>query len=292
MNAVSNETEGASRGGMTWRRIAAEIAAVVFGILIAFAIDAEWERRQEIEWEQEILASLETDLQSSLDGLRSHWLPMHAGAMSATLEVLLTALELDVQSEMDGLSPFFGSLVDSAFVADSSGLAVASYAAFLARVADRRGADPGAVTVSDSLIGAALVTSTYDPTTTSLTALLTQGGLSRIGDPELRGMLSALPAQLADAADEERSARDHVDRRLRPLFEAGGDMTVVNMVKWGWLEPGFGPNPGTSVTVRFRTELLGALALRVPQQLAVVAELSRIAGALEQTVERIREQRR
>jgi hypothetical protein len=80
--------------GIQWKRVAAEVAAIVFGILIAFWIDAAWDRRQEREAEQEILASLESDLQSSLDALHSHWLPMHTGAMRATVEVLSRALDL------------------------------------------------------------------------------------------------------------------------------------------------------------------------------------------------------
>lgn len=270
-----------------WKRVAAEVAAIVFGILIAFWIDAEWQRRQEARAEQEILASLETDLQSSLDGLRSHWLPMHLGALRATGEVVGQALGLPAAA-MD-FSEFLEAVDsrsrDSASLAESSG----DYESFVAMVSTGVAVDE--VTVPDSLIGAALVTATYDPTVTSLTSLLAEGGLHRIRDRRLRAALSALPGQLADAQDEERSARDHVDRRLRPLLEAAGDMTVVNLVHWNWLET-FGPGSSGPVTFQLSRELLGALALRIPQQSAVVAELALFANSLEETLELIRAQRR
>jgi hypothetical protein len=68
-------------------------------------------------------------------------------------------------------------------------------------------------------------------------------------------------------------------------------MTTVNLVHWNWLEP-FAPRPGTLVTFRLSRELLGALALRIPQQAAVVTELSLFARALEETLELVRAQRR
>ena len=142
-----------------------------------------------------------------------------------------------------------------------------------------------------AVIGATLVTATYDPSVASLAALFSEGDLNRIRDRELRTALAALPGQLADAQDEERAARDHVDLRLRPLFEAAGDMTLVNMVHWNWLEA-FAPPATTDITIRLSPELLGALALRLPQQTAVVIELSLFAGALERTLELIRAQRR
>jgi len=276
--------------GIQWRRVAAEVAAIVFGILIAFWIDAAWDRRQEREAEQEILASLESDLQSSLDGLRSHWLPMHGGALRATVEVLSRALELP-PGALDlsrGAAAGGGQPVDSA---QGAAYAHEFYESALATIPERRAPTVGEVTLPDSLIGAALTTATYDPTVASLDALVTGGDLNRIRDRRLRAALSALPGQLADAQDEERTARDHVDRRLRPLFEAAGDMTTVNLVHWTWLEP-FAPGASRLVTLRLSRELLGALALRIPQQVAVVSELSLFAGELERTLALVRAQRR
>jgi len=272
-----------------WKRVAAEVAAIVFGILIAFWIDAEWQRRQEMRAEQEVLASLEADLQSSLDGLRSHWLPMHFGALQATAHVLGQALDLPAGTmDFSGLPRMWdGTSPDTAAMAVTSD----DYESMLAIVSEKGSSTIGDVALPDSLIGAALTTATYDPTVTSLNSLLADGGLNRIRDRGLRAALSSLPGQLADAQDEERAARDHVDRRLRPLFEAAGDMTVVNFVHWNWLET-FAPGPSGLVTLQLSRELLGALALRVPQQTAVVSELALFANALEETLELIRAQRR
>lgn len=269
-----------------WKRVAAEVAAIVFGILIAFWIDAEWQRRQGLEEEQEILAALESDLQASLDGLRGHWLPMHFGALQATGDMLERALDLP-EGTMD-FSELSSLSVDSATMSRDAGGDTGS---FLTDVSERSLAARGEVTLPDSLIGASLVTATYDPTVASLNSLLDEGGLTRIRDRQLRVALSSLPGQLADAQDEERAARDHVDRRLRPILESSANMTVVNLVHWNWLESS-APRPSGLVEVRLSRELLGALALRIPQQAAVVTELSFFANALEQTLELLRAQRR
>ena len=49
---------------VNWARIAAEGAAIVIGILLAFSIDAGWDRLQDAEEEQEILSGLEEEFEA------------------------------------------------------------------------------------------------------------------------------------------------------------------------------------------------------------------------------------
>jgi hypothetical protein len=59
--------QGSTR--IQWRRLLAESVAVVLSILLAFAIDAWWDGRQEAGREQDLLAGLRTDFESSRPGL-------------------------------------------------------------------------------------------------------------------------------------------------------------------------------------------------------------------------------
>jgi len=55
-------SESPKRG---WTRIAGESAAIVLGILLAFAIDAGWDARKDLLEEREILDALEQDFQEN-----------------------------------------------------------------------------------------------------------------------------------------------------------------------------------------------------------------------------------
>ena len=52
-----------------WKRLYVEAAAIVASILLAFAIDAWWEDRQERVLEQQYLASLKADFQADIEEL-------------------------------------------------------------------------------------------------------------------------------------------------------------------------------------------------------------------------------
>ena len=55
---------------ISWRRIFAEGAAIVAGILLAFAIDAWWDDQVEIKEEQRLLAALANEFESNINVLR------------------------------------------------------------------------------------------------------------------------------------------------------------------------------------------------------------------------------
>lgn len=50
-----------------WKRVFVEAAAIVAGILLAFAIDAGWDERNEREEEKEILQSLVVEFEANRD---------------------------------------------------------------------------------------------------------------------------------------------------------------------------------------------------------------------------------
>ena len=54
-----------------WKRLSAEAAAIVLSILVAFAIDAWWDERQERAEEREVLESLYVEFKVNLDGAAS-----------------------------------------------------------------------------------------------------------------------------------------------------------------------------------------------------------------------------
>jgi len=61
-----------SPGRKRWRAIATEIAIVVAGILIAFALDSWWDRRNDARREIPHLLALHADFQENLERLRRH----------------------------------------------------------------------------------------------------------------------------------------------------------------------------------------------------------------------------
>jgi len=65
-------TKTSSSGGWNWRATAREIGIVVAGILIAFALDSWWDRRNDARREAAYLLALHADFQENLERLRGH----------------------------------------------------------------------------------------------------------------------------------------------------------------------------------------------------------------------------
>lgn len=80
-----------SKETQPWQRWFVEIVVIVFSILLAFAIEAWWDERQEREDEREILAGLEREFISYRDKL-DFALRRHA-EMQAAMEDLILATE-------------------------------------------------------------------------------------------------------------------------------------------------------------------------------------------------------
>lgn len=70
-----------------WARIAAEGLAIVFSILLAFAIDALWDARKERAEEEAVLNSLLVDFEDNQSRIR-HVIEVHQRYMGAAIELL------------------------------------------------------------------------------------------------------------------------------------------------------------------------------------------------------------
>ena len=70
-----------------WKRIAVEGMAIVASILLAFAIDAWWQRRAELEKANALVVSLSADFQASQEHLE-RWLVGNQRIHRATTELL------------------------------------------------------------------------------------------------------------------------------------------------------------------------------------------------------------
>lgn len=73
-----------------WLRIFAEGTAIVISILLAFAIDAWWQRRAELEQAHILIAGLYADFAASQDHVEK-WLAGNTGVRRGTAELLRPA---------------------------------------------------------------------------------------------------------------------------------------------------------------------------------------------------------
>lgn len=70
-----------------WLRIGAEAFAIVAGILIAFAIDAWWQERQDDRWQREQLVALRDEFEANLSSL--DWVVRMDEHIAGNIDVLL-----------------------------------------------------------------------------------------------------------------------------------------------------------------------------------------------------------
>jgi hypothetical protein len=70
-----------------WNRIAIEAAAIVMSILLAFAIDAWWDNRQDRSEEQRILVGLKAEFEQNLELIDIEFSYRHA-VIDSTLKIL------------------------------------------------------------------------------------------------------------------------------------------------------------------------------------------------------------
>ena len=201
---------------LSWRRLVAEGLTIVTGILLAFSVDAAWNRHRANSDLDESLMSIKEDLlrsQTDLDGI---WIPWHAGISTSSMSFLSWVR--------------FGN--DSIFARSTDGVDD-SYANIVAATrALLRGPDSGASTVlvPDSIIARTLFTPTFDPSVSAVEAALGNGALSLLENRELREGLAALPALLGDLADEEIQARDHARSRLAPILNSSAQLDHIQTI--------------------------------------------------------------
>jgi hypothetical protein len=56
---------GLAASSLPWKRLLAEFAVIVAGVLIALGVDSWWGRRQELRWAEEYLEQLLVDFQET-----------------------------------------------------------------------------------------------------------------------------------------------------------------------------------------------------------------------------------
>ncbi len=233
-----------------WQRLITELVVIVGGILIAFGVDAAWERRQARLELTAALTAARSDLASSQAQLSRYWLPWDEQVLVATITLLASVTDIAID-EAPPPGPDRLEWVGPAMDQLAAGLPE------VVLTDDRQ------ILVPDSLLGQALLAPTLDPSLPAVMALLDSGLLGLAEDEVFARALSELPGQLEDLADEEEQARAHVWSDLVPVLSSGNNVAHVNLFSfWGAL--GFS-EPGANGPLEERHR--GVTEIRVSQRL-------------------------
>ena len=85
------------RAATAWRRLIAEIGVIVGGILIAFAVDASWDRAQATSDLKTSLAAARTDLAASQVQLSENWFRWDEQIAVSAITVLTLAYDVAIE---------------------------------------------------------------------------------------------------------------------------------------------------------------------------------------------------
>jgi hypothetical protein len=214
-----------------WQRLITELVVIVGGILIAFGVDAAWERRQARLELTAALTAARSDLASSQAQLSRYWLPWDEQVLVATITLLASVTDIAID-EAPPPGPDRLEWVGPAMDQLAAGLPE------VVLTDDRQ------ILVPDSLLGQALLAPTLDPSLPAVMALLDSG---------LLGL----------AEDEVFQARAHVWSDLVPVLSSGNKVAHINLFSfWGAL--GFS-EPGANGPLEERHR--GVTEIRVSQRL-------------------------
>jgi hypothetical protein len=269
---MASSSDKPSRQAVPWLRIGAEGSAIVLSILLAFAIDAWWQGRQDDRDEYLVLEDLSQELAENVQAIDQRWLPTQVRTATGTARVLrlLHGIDGDMHvpefHEGERWSPdaFRSWYINEVIVPISESTDVR---------------DP--VAVPASIMAEVASTQTYGPSLASLEILMQAGALASLSDRTLRSRLAALPAELDDLTDEELLVRDFFYREVYPRLSAsGGSMTVVDLIGDGSIGGVSPPEGATSATLMLQgsTELSRALAKRLDLQVNVVVGVNNVAN--------------
>lgn len=95
--------------GIPWGRLLVEATAIVLSILLAFAIDATWDERQERRDEQEVLLALKADFTDNRAGLEQI-IRIHAAASDRLARLDRMSREEVLALEVDSVAVFIAVL--------------------------------------------------------------------------------------------------------------------------------------------------------------------------------------
>jgi len=259
-----------------WLHVFVEGVVIVGSILLAFGIEAGWDRYQAGQEERVILTDLQRDFQVTLDDLTDVWLSRHERASAGINELLWTL-------HRDG---------DPA--PDSTGRADRSrdwQEVFLRPIAESPIPEGGRmVRVPDRLIGLSLLTPTFDAQLASLEALIQSGSLGRIQNRELRSALATFPSRLADANDEELLARSLAQGDYRRVLRGAGSLILAEMLGTRWRSQGVQVADWLDthdVELRVTPELVSVLAMRSDLESAALETLRGLTNDMRAILELI-----
>ncbi len=105
---------------ISWKRLSAEVAAIVFSILLAFWIDAWWDERKELLEEREILVGLQVEFVDLRDRL-DNWAQVNRTGMQFVDRFLSDAVaEMDLRAiETAFAYAFFVNVLDQGGALDA-----------------------------------------------------------------------------------------------------------------------------------------------------------------------------
>lgn len=237
-----------------WRRVAAEGLVIVLSILLAFAIDAWWDRYQAGQEERLVLEGLHADFEASVDTLYSFWVASHEDALTSSIELMRVG---------GGRERLPGDL-------SLPSEAVQELVAAVARDWPREG--ERSVTIPSELLGLTLAAPSFDPALGTFESLLQSGSLTTISNPELRRALAVMPAMLEDAQDIEFVLRDIVLGRYRDALHSAGLIVAAEAMF----------TDGPPVALTFSRDLANALAQRMTYTYLALRELNAVGDAMRE----------
>jgi hypothetical protein len=256
-----------------WSRLLVEGVVIVLSILLAFAVDAAWDRSRDAAAERIVLGDLRSELTENREAIENRWLPNHLATAVATAKVLRALHGLNAEPPMpaargEGLGEWY---LDNVIVPLGEADGVRSE-----------------VTLPVSVVSGLTATHTYGPSIASLDVLIQAGALASVTDPSLRALLASLPAVLSDLTDEELFVRNLYYEDVRPrLVGAGNSMTVIEAMGDGavgglYVADRVGLR---EVTLRGSEELARALARRMDLQVNVVGSVRGVERRLAEIID-------
>ena len=196
-----------------WNKLLLEGIVIVSSILLAFAIDAWWETRNEFSSEQAVLQDLRAELTENIEAIENNWLTAHLGSLQATVGTF-RALH---GSDWEGIPT--RDLTSKILAEDNLEIGISSY--YYSEVLDPL-ADSKLTSVpiekSANSVWSVHFQPTYGPYLSSIEALFQSGLVNRLQDQELRTILASLPRELEDYNTEEIALYDFVVEELRPTL--------------------------------------------------------------------------
>lgn len=196
-----------------WNRLVAEGIVIVSSILLAFAIDAWWERRNEFTSEQSVLQDLRAELTENIEAIENFWLQAHLGSLQATVYLYRALHGSDFEAIPNR------ELASKIMAEDNWEIGISNYyfsEILLPLVDSKLSSNP--IESQINPVWNVHFQPTYGPHLSAIEVLFQSGLVNRLQDQELRARLASLPRELEDYNTEEIALYDFVVEELRPTL--------------------------------------------------------------------------